>query len=56
MDAIAMIRRGTKIPLPDAVLAATAIHHGIPLWTRDAHFARVQAVAPGLILFDDSEA
>ncbi|WP_420127638.1 PIN domain-containing protein [Longimicrobium sp.] len=50
----AMTRRGTKIKFPDAAIAATAIHNGLPLWTRDAHFKWVQAAFPQLILFDES--
>jgi tRNA(fMet)-specific endonuclease VapC len=46
--------RGTPMKLPDIVIAATAIHHGMPLWTRDAHFSHVQAVAPQLTLFDET--
>lgn len=45
--------RGTPMKLPDIVIAATAIHHGMPLWTRDAHFSQVQAVVPQLALFDE---
>ena len=45
--------RGTSLALADMVIAATAIHHGLPLWTRDNHFARLQALAP-LTLFDES--
>jgi predicted nucleic acid-binding protein len=52
----AMARRGTKIKFPDAVIAATAIYHKLPLWTRDAHFTWVQAVFPELTLFDESSA
>jgi tRNA(fMet)-specific endonuclease VapC len=46
--------RGTPMKLPDIVIAATAIHHGMPLWTRDAHFSHVQSVAPQLTLFDET--
>lgn len=45
--------RGTPMKLPDIAIAATAIHHGVPLWTRDAHFSQVQAVVPQLSLFDE---
>jgi predicted nucleic acid-binding protein len=49
-----MDRRGTRIPFPDGIIAATAVQHGIPVWTRDQHFARLGAVAPGLTFFDES--
>ena len=47
--------RGTSLALADVVIAATAIHHGLPLWTRDNHFTRLQALAP-LTFFDESTA
>jgi predicted nucleic acid-binding protein len=50
----AMARRGTKVKFQDAVIAATAIHANLPLWTRDAHFTWVQSAFPQLILFDES--
>lgn len=46
-------RRGTRIPFPDALIAATAVHHRIPLWTRDRHLLTLGTAAPGLVLFDD---
>ncbi|HEV3049489.1 MAG TPA: PIN domain-containing protein [Longimicrobium sp.] len=52
----AMTRRGTKIKFPDAVIAATAIHRKLPLWTRDAHFTWVQSAFPELKLFDERAA
>jgi predicted nucleic acid-binding protein len=56
-DISAVLRvRGTPLNLADVVIAATAIHHSVPLWTRDTHFSRVQTVAPQLILFDESDA
>lgn len=51
----AMARRGTKIKFQDAAIAATAIHHDLPLWTRDAHFTWVQAAFPELILYDEAD-
>lgn len=51
-----MERRGTRIPFPDAIIAAAAVRHGVPLWTRDQHFARLSTVAPGLAFFDESTA
>jgi len=44
-----MTRRETGIATPDALIAATAITHGIPLMTRRRHFDRVaklRVVAP----------
>jgi tRNA(fMet)-specific endonuclease VapC len=56
-DISAVLRaRGTPLKLADIAIAATAIHHSLPLWTRDADFSRVQTVAPQLVLFDDSTA
>jgi predicted nucleic acid-binding protein len=49
-----MERRGTRVPFPDAIIAAAAVQHGVPVWTRDQHFARLSTVAPGLTLFDES--
>lgn len=48
--------RGTPLMLADVVIAATAIHHHIPLWTRDHHFERVRSVAPQFALFDEANA
>jgi predicted nucleic acid-binding protein len=51
-----METRGTRIPFQDNVILATAIHHRLPLWTRDKHFARVLPIAPDLELFDETTA
>jgi predicted nucleic acid-binding protein len=48
--------QGTPVMLADLVIAATAIHHHLPLWTRDNHFERVRVVAPALAIFDASQA
>jgi toxin FitB len=41
------LRRETGVPTPDALIAATALEHGLPLMTRNTrHFGRV----PGLEL------
>jgi tRNA(fMet)-specific endonuclease VapC len=48
-----MERRGTRIPFPDGIIAAAAVQHGLPVWTRDQHFARLRATAPGLTFFDE---
>lgn len=42
--------------LADVTIAATAIHHHIPLWTRDDDFERVRAVAPELTFFNEATA
>lgn len=51
-----MDRRGTRVPFPDGIIAAAAIQHGVPVWTRDQHFNRLRTVAPGLTFFDESTA
>lgn len=54
-DIAAKLRKqGTPLMLPDVVIAATAIHHHIPLWTRDGDFERVRAVAPELHIFNEA--
>ena len=40
-------RQGLTIPLPDALIAAQALDHGLQVFTRDEHFLRV----PGLQLY-----
>jgi predicted nucleic acid-binding protein len=56
-DIAARLRqRGTPLMLADITIAATAIHHHLPLWTRDNHVERVRAVAPRLAFFDESSA
>jgi len=37
--------RGQPIPTNDLWLAATALEHGLVLYTRDAHFAKVPGLA-----------
>ena len=44
----ALALAGTPIPENDLWIAACALEHGLPLATRDAHFARV----PGLTMQD----
>jgi tRNA(fMet)-specific endonuclease VapC len=39
-------RHGTPIPTNDIWIAAVAFQHGLPLFTRDRHFSRIE----GLIL------
>jgi len=44
-EAAGRIRRSTQIPLPDAIIAASAIEFGVPVMTRNRrHYERV----PGL--------
>jgi predicted nucleic acid-binding protein len=36
------LKRTTQVPTPDALIAATALEHGLPLMTRnERHFGRV---------------
>src|SRR3712207_6209102 len=54
-DITAKLRKqGTPLMLADVVIAATAIHHHLPLWTRDNHFERVRTVAPELAFFNEA--
>ena len=34
-------KRGVTVPSVDAAIAAIAIHHGFPLFTRDDHFTEI---------------
>ena len=43
---LALKRAGTPIPTNDIWIAALALRHGLPVYTRDAHFDTV----PGLVL------
>ncbi|MGL6097605.1 MAG: PIN domain-containing protein, partial [Fimbriiglobus sp.] len=49
----AVRRAGLTLPFPDVLIATVAIDAGVELWTRDGHFAQVQAVLPGLRLFPE---
>jgi predicted nucleic acid-binding protein len=42
---------GVTVPLADAMIATLAIENDLELWTRDAHFVRIQGVLTGLRLF-----
>ncbi|MDA8163783.1 MAG: PIN domain nuclease [Desulfobacteraceae bacterium] len=33
--------KGVTVPSTDTIIAAVAIHHGFPLFTRDAHFSEI---------------
>ena len=41
-----LARKGQSVPLPDLLIAATALLHGLTLWTVDSDFKRIAAVAP----------
>ena len=41
-----LARKGHSVPLPDLLIAATALLHGLPLWSVDSDFKRIAAVAP----------
>ncbi|CAN5588074.1 type II toxin-antitoxin system VapC family toxin [soil metagenome] len=43
---VALRRAGTPIPTNDIWIAALAQRHGLPVYTKDAHFGKV----PGLVL------
>ena len=34
-------KKGVTVPSTDAAIAAVAIHHGFPLFTRDMHFSEI---------------
>ncbi len=44
---------GLTVPFADAVIATVAVLNYLELWTRDAHFSRIQAVTPKLRLFQE---
>ena len=49
---LALLRgAGVTVPLADAMIATLAIENDLELWTRDAHFQRIQSVLTGLRLF-----
>ncbi len=41
-----LARKGQSVPLPDLLIAASALQYGLPLWTVDSDFKRIVAVAP----------
>jgi predicted nucleic acid-binding protein len=44
---------GITVPFADATIASVAIANNVELWTRDRHFANMQAVVPALKLFQE---
>lgn len=38
------LRRGERLKLPDAIIAATAIEQGVALWTNDSQLPRVNGL------------
>jgi len=51
---IALLRRaGVTAPFPDVVIATLAIAQDIELWTRDAHFLRLQTALGRLRLLPE---
>jgi len=41
-----LARKGQSVPLPDLLIATTALQHGLTLWIVDSDFKRIAAVAP----------
>ena len=41
-----LARKGQSVPLPDLLIATTALQHGLTLWTVDSDFKGIAAVAP----------
>lgn len=39
-----LARKGQSVPLPDLVIAATVLLHGLQLWSVDSDFKRIAAV------------
>ncbi len=44
-------KKGISIPFSDAIIATTALKHGIPVWTGDKHFLLIQSVLTGLNIY-----
>lgn len=41
-----LARKGQSVPLPDLLIAASALLHGLTLWTVDSDFKRIAAISP----------
>ena len=39
---------GLTVPIPDAIIACTAMQFNIPVWTNDKHFDRMKSIYPEL--------
>jgi predicted nucleic acid-binding protein len=39
------VRRDERLKLPDAIVCATALEHGVELWTNDARLTKVAGLA-----------
>lgn len=44
-------KKGISIPFSDAIIATTAIKHGISVWTGDKHFLLIQSALTGLNIY-----
>lgn len=51
----ALRKSGFQIPLPDAIIAFTAMKYDVPLWTNDSHFHLIQSLYPELELYNGGE-
>ncbi len=41
-----LARKGQSVPLPDLLIAATALLHNLTLWSVDSDFKRIAAITP----------
>jgi len=41
-----LLTKGHSIPLPDAIIAATAVHYGVELFSMDIHFSIIAKYIP----------
>ncbi|MEW6201145.1 MAG: PIN domain-containing protein [bacterium] len=41
-----LLTKGHSIPLPDAIIAATAVHYGVELFSMDIHFSVIAKYIP----------
>ena len=55
-DQLYMYRiNGLTLPLADAIIAATSMKYGFPVWTEDGHFRFMQKIFPDLKFFTTRE-
>ena len=52
-DNLLTLRAGGAVPFPGVALVTVAISNDHELWTRDAHFPRIQQILPTLKLFQE---